>query len=74
MFNCLMNEEKLLCLKNRGRIVSENSFCFLTMNESPSGVHPTIESYFKSYNILLYMLVLHRQSHRFLTEKTAHDI
>lgn len=49
MFNCLMKDEKLLCLKNLGRIVSENSFCFLTINDSPSAFHATIESYFLSY-------------------------
>ena len=48
MLSCLMKDEKLLCLKNLGKIVSENSFCFFTTNESPSGDHDTIESYFLS--------------------------
>jgi len=48
MLSCLMKEEKLLCLKNRGRIVSENSFCFFTTKDSPSGDHATMWSYFLS--------------------------
>ena len=50
MLSCLMNDEKLLCLKNLGKIVSENSFCFLTTKVSPSGDQATMLSYFLSYN------------------------
>lgn len=49
IFSYLMKDEKLLCLKNLGRIVSENSFYFLTTKDSPSGDQATIESYFLSY-------------------------
>jgi hypothetical protein len=57
MLSCLMNEEKLLCLKNLGRMVSENSFYLITMNDSPSVDHPTIESYFLSYYIIIYLIL-----------------
>lgn len=48
MFSCRMKLEKLLCLKNRGRICSENSFSRFTMKDSPSGAQATIASYFLS--------------------------
>lgn len=48
MLSCLIKDEKLLCLKNLGRMVSENSFYFFTTKDSPSGDHATIESYFLS--------------------------
>jgi hypothetical protein len=67
-----MKLEKLLCLKKRGSIVSENSFYFLTMKDSPSGDHETIESYFLSYTeimvknlLVIDVRVLHQQSHMF---------
>lgn len=53
IFSYLMKDEKLLCLKKRGSIVSENSFCFLTTKDSPSGDHPTMWSYFLSYALVL---------------------
>ena len=51
MFSWRTNDEKLLCLKNCGRILSANSFGFLTMKPSPYSFQQMILSLTGSYLI-----------------------
>ena len=56
MFNCRTNDEKLLCLKNRGSTSSPNRTWFGTRNVSPAGDHLMRSSVLGSSTILRSLL------------------